>query len=283
MLAASLREDQAIYLWLQLKDVPEPRARTACPGIAISPSSSRPRSARRRRARPRCRCACRSRLHWMIVSRKFYAMPHPADAQQGPCSATGADLRPSGQARHLSAAGMPHRRHRCILLQGRPSDRAVRRRCAGGADATAPSVPPPRARTVRPSAARPRSRLEHSRRSAGASTCRCTSGLSALDLVTASAVKPRTIRSHGCELPPAAPTEPEARHDIRRLRPISRRLAAASSLTSGKRRAPLHPLLAGGIVAFGRRLDERRTALSALPEARGLPLTPRRSPSRSPG
>jgi hypothetical protein len=28
VLAASLREDQAIYLWLQLKDVPEPRAYT---------------------------------------------------------------------------------------------------------------------------------------------------------------------------------------------------------------------------------------------------------------
>ena len=36
---------------------------------------------------------------------KFYAMPQPQLPQQGLCSATGADLRPAGQARHLSAAG----------------------------------------------------------------------------------------------------------------------------------------------------------------------------------
>jgi hypothetical protein len=69
VLAASLREDEAIYVWLQLKDVVEPRA------YAL-PCSRLP-SARPRKPRRRCRCACRSKTRWTSASRNSTRCPSP--------------------------------------------------------------------------------------------------------------------------------------------------------------------------------------------------------------
>ena len=66
-------------------------------------------------------------------------------------------------------------------------------------------------------------------------------------------------RSHGCELPPAAPREPEARHDIRRLRPIfpAARRREQSDIRQETRSAS--PAFAGGPLPSADTWTRRRT------------------------
>ena len=63
VLAASLKEDEAIYLWLQLKDVPEPRA-YALPWHRDLAEQLQAAQREAEERKPRCRCACRSKILW---------------------------------------------------------------------------------------------------------------------------------------------------------------------------------------------------------------------------
>ena len=251
VLAASLREDQAIYLWLQLKDVPEPRARTACPGIAISPSSSRPRSARRRRYQTQVQ------------------MRLPFEASL--------DDREPGNSTPCPTRRCPARtmlRHRRRSTTVRPSTTPERRRHASSAaplhSASGTAQRPRGSATLRWRRGchraqfhhRGRARSDQARRgpiAAGAQSAICWG----IDLPVHQ--RPVRPRSRDCVCGEAT------HHQIARLRAARRRrqqsprrgtisggsarsparLAAASSLTSGKRRAPLHPPC-GRAVAFGR-------------------------------
>ena len=133
VLAASMREDEAIYLWLQLKDVPEPRAYS----LPWQRELAEQLQAAQREAAGKPDAGPDAPAVRKLVGRaRAEILRHAATpaAAKGPRPATGSGVRPPSPAEQLSgrpAAGAWRRRHRLG---------AARTRARGGSCAATPAT-----------------------------------------------------------------------------------------------------------------------------------------------